>query len=228
MPYKDPEKAREHHKISQRLWAKNNPEKIKKYRDRWERNNPNYRKEYNKKNKDKQREKSLRWQKNNYEKAKESNKKWKRNNPEKVKNYMKKYRVENKKKIAKTHTEYTKYKYRTDIKYNISSKMSRLINIVLKGNKKGWHWETLVGYTSYDLIKHLQKTMPKNYTWEDYLSGDLHIDHIIPIYVFNYDKPEHIDFKKCWALKNLRLLPAKENLRKNKYISKPFQPALKI
>lgn len=36
------------------------------------------------------------------------------------------------------------------------------------------------------------------------------------------------DFKRCWALRNLQLLPAKDNLRKNAKIGKPFQPSLGI
>ncbi|GAI61384.1 unnamed protein product, partial [marine sediment metagenome] len=38
----------------------------------------------------------------------------------------------------------------------------------------------------------------------------------------------HIDFKRCWALENLRLLPAKENMVKHNKLDRPFQPALRI
>ena len=85
-----------------------------------------------------------------------------------------------------------------------------------------------VEYDLNDLIKRLKRTMPKNYTWQDYLDGNLHIDHIIPISAFNFSTPKQIDFKRCWALENLRLLSAEENLRKNAKLSKPFQPALKL
>ena len=46
--------------------------------------------------------------------------------------------------------------------------------------------------------------------------------------VFNFSKPEHPDFKRCWALKNLRLLPAEENRKKGSKLINPFQPALEI
>ncbi|MBA7582514.1 hypothetical protein ES708_24444 [subsurface metagenome] len=98
----------------------------------------------------------------------------------------------------------------------------------LKVSKNGKGWETLVGYTTNDLKKRLRKTMPKGYTWQDFLSGKLHIDHIIPIAVFNFTKVEHIDFKRCWALSNLQLLPGKENMVKGDKMDKPFQPALRI
>ncbi|GAJ03173.1 unnamed protein product, partial [marine sediment metagenome] len=53
-------------------------------------------------------------------------------------------------------------------------------------------------------------------------------DHIVPIAVFNFTRPEHTDFKRCWDLSNLRLLPDKENMTKSDKIDKPFQPALRI
>ena len=74
-----------------------------------------------------------------------------------------------------------------------------------------------------DLIKHLEKTLPDGYTWEE-----CHIDHKIPMSAFNFTTPEHTDFKRCWALSNLRLLPAKENLVKYNKLYKPFQPALLV
>ncbi len=98
----------------------------------------------------------------------------------------------------------------------------------LKGNKNGRHWEDLVGYNLEKLKTHLENTMPEGYTWQDFMNGKLHIDHIIPISAFNFDKPEHIDFRKCWNLNNLRLLPAKDNLSKNDKLGKSFQPSLKL
>jgi len=52
-----------------------------------------------------------------------------------------------------------------------------------------------------------------------------HIDHIIPVSAFNFTKPEHIDFNKCWALSNLQPLWAEENLSKHKKLKEAFQPS---
>jgi len=38
------------------------------------------------------------------------------------------------------------------------------------------------------------------------------IDHIIPHFTFKYISIEDENFKKCWALENLRPLSAKQNL----------------
>ena len=124
--------------------------------------------------------------------------------------------------------QYLNNKYKTDLKYNLNHKISSGMFNCLKRNKAGRKWELLVGYNSADLVKRLNKTIPEGYTWKDFLSGELHIDHIIPISAFNFTRPEHTDFKRCWALGNLRLLPAKENLIKHNKLDRAFQPALRI
>jgi hypothetical protein len=187
-----------------RKWYQKNKEKINKKTNQWRKNNP-----------DKYRKKHREYQK-----------KWKENNPE----YLKEWSIKNKNNIdiKKYYKQWSAEKRITDLKYNLNRKISRGIYKSLKANKNGRHWEDLVGYSLNDLIRHLKKTMPENYNWNDYLQGKLHIDHIIPISVFNFDSPEQIDFQMCWALKNLQLLPASENLLKRDKLSKPFQPALKI
>jgi len=149
-------------------------------------------------------------------------------NKEKHNENAKQYRKNNRLEVAYRNNKYKRNKMKTDFRFNLNSRISIEMYKSLKGNKAGRHWESLVGYTLNDLIKRLKKTMPKNYTWQDYLEGKLHIDHIIPISAFNFDYPEHIDFKRCWALENLQLLPAKENLIKRNKLARPFQPALKI
>jgi len=121
---------------------------------------------------------------------------------------------------------YKRMKLRTDLKFNLNQKIAKAIGRTLKGNKNGKYWESLVGYTKGDLIKRLKYTLPRGYVWQDFLDGRLHIDHIIPISVFNFTKSEHIDFKRCWALDNLQLLTAKDNRIKWRKLEEPFQPAL--
>ena len=152
----------------------------------------------------------------------------KENNREFLKEYQKEWRKNNIERKRELNAKWKKNKNRKDLQFNLNSRMNRALNHSLKGNKAGRHWETLVGYALGDLIKRLKKTMPGGYTWQDYLEGRLHVDHKIPVSAFNFNKPENPDFKKCWALKNLQLLPARENLIKGSKLSKPFQPALKI
>jgi len=85
----------------------------------------------------------------------------------------------------------------------------------LKRNKNGYHWEKLVGYTLDNLIQHLESQFKEGMTWDN--QGKWHIDHIRPIFSFDFDSYKDKEFRQCWALDNLQPLWAKDNLRKNKY-----------
>lgn len=208
----------------QRQWYKDNSKRIKEHQKQWNKNNPGYAKQWRKNNSEHMKEYDKRYHKNNLEKRNEYSKQWFRDNPE----YHKQYCLDNYEKIREKERKYKNHKRKTDLKYNLNNRMGKAIGISLKRSKNGRKWENLVGYTLTNLIKRLEITMPKGYNWQDYLEGKLHIDHIIPISAFNFTKPEHTDFKRCWALKNLRLFPAKANLIKHNKLDKPFQPALKI
>jgi hypothetical protein len=163
---------------------------------------------------------------------------WIKDNHQKVLRHRERYREKNHERILKTqrekrksdskYDEWTKNRRRTNLKINLNHKISTAIRLSLRNNKNGRKWEILVGYSLNDLIEKLEKAMPKGYTWQDYLEGRLHIDHIIPKSVFNFNKSEHTDFRKCWALDNLRLLPAKENRVKHNKLKRSFQPAFKF
>ena len=95
-----------------------------------------------------------------------------------------------------------------------------------KGIKNNRKWELLVGYTVEQLKHHLESQFKDGMTWLN--MGKWHIDHIIPISAFNYEKPEDIDFKKCWELSNLQPMWAIDNFKKHDKLEKPFQPSLAI
>jgi len=117
-------------------------------------------------------------------------------------------------------------KRREDPTYRMASNMSRAIRQSLKqrGRVKPTRWEHLVGYTREDLKRHLAKRFQPGMSWDNY--GEWHIDHIIPVSVFNYSKETHQDFQRCWALDNLQPLWAHDNMTKHAVLSKPFQPSL--
>ncbi|MBA7582195.1 hypothetical protein ES708_24115 [subsurface metagenome] len=118
-------------------------------------------------------------------------------------------------------------KLRTDLKFNLNHNISKAIGKTLKNNKNSKIYR-IFEYTKNDLMEQLKHTIPKGYAWQDYLDGRLQMDHIIPISAFNFTKHEHIDFKRCWALSNLRLVTPKENSIKGAKLNRPFQPALAI
>ncbi len=122
----------------------------------------------------------------------------------------------------------TRERKRNSVRERLNARMRTMVRYSLRGNKNGYSWEKLVGYTSDDLRDHLQKTMPKDRTWDDFMAGDLEIDHILPICRFNFTEAGHIDFKKCWAMKNLRLLDKDENRHKYAKLFQPLQPSFAL
>jgi hypothetical protein len=109
-------------------------------------------------------------------------------------------------------------------KGNIHNRIQNSIWRALKSNKGGKTWESLVGYNLKELMAHLEKHFLPAMSWEN--MGLWHIDHKIPVVVFNFKTAEDLDFRKCWALKNLQPLWKFDNLSKHAKLSKPFQPSL--
>ncbi len=117
---------------------------------------------------------------------------------------------------------------RKNLKVRLHNNIRSSIWKGLRHNKNGMSWESLVGYTTKDLMKRLEKQFTDGMNWGNYGIGGWHVDHKIPVSVFNFTKPEHRDFKRCWALKNLQPLWASDNCAKNNKLKKPFQPSLLI
>jgi len=128
----------------------------------------------------------------------------------------------------KKQTEHAIFRRKNDIRFALNKRMRDLMrkSIKTRGGVKSNKWELLAGYSVELLKEHLESTLPEGSTWSDFLSGHLHIDHIIPLVAFNFSKDSDIDFKRAWSITNLRLLPAAENCIKNGTLEHPFQPSL--
>jgi hypothetical protein len=118
-------------------------------------------------------------------------------------------------------------RYKKEPKFRLNTIMRKSISESLHGTKNGKRWQTLVGYTINDLKNHIESQFTGEMNWENQGSY-WHIDHIIPISAFNFSDSKQIDFKRCWALNNLRPFIAKDNLRKGNNINGQFQPSLSI
>lgn len=80
--------------------------------------------------------------------------------------------------------------------------------------RKNWmNWESIVGYTGEDLKAHIESLFKDGMSWEN--RSEWHIDHIRPLASFNFDGPDHPEFKQAWALENLQPLWALENQKKH-------------
>jgi hypothetical protein len=142
----------------------------------------------------------------------------------------KEYATARQKEYAKSHPDIRKKcmdNYRSTARGKVCHNISSLMRKSLKNKKGGLSWEALVGYNVYDLINHLESLFTNDMSWDNY-GMYWQIDHIIPVTAFNFETPNDIDFKRCWAIDNLQPLPKHDNLSKQGKVSKPFQPSLLV
>lgn len=134
------------------------------------------------------------------------------------------YYMKNKKRLHAQRNQ----RRRTFSGVRLRANMSAAIYSSLKNGKANRSWLKLVDYTIPQLKKHLEKQFTEGMAWNNYGKDGWELDHIIPITVFNFTTPEHRDFKRCWALKNLQPLWSKTNRTKSAKLTKHFQPSLLI
>jgi len=210
------EENKEKTSIARKARYKENPEKYRSRANAFRLNNPERVQVYNHahylNNRYAVMEASAKWAKDNAEQRRVAANIWRANNKDKIKKSAKK----------------TYKKLSSNPQHRLDRGMSRGMSHTLhEGKKAGRHWETLVPYTIEQLKAHLKKQFTKEMTWGNY-GTYWHIDHKIPKSIFNYSSPEHIDFQRCWALKNLQPLEAKTNLIKHNKIESQFQPSLAL
>ena len=148
------------------------------------------------------------WERNNPKNASEREKRWLQKHPEYMKNYVKNP------KVRERINRYFKRLRKESPKFRLDDNIRVAIYQSLKGKKAGRRWETLVDYTLEDLIKHLEGQFDDKMNWDNYGSYWT-VDHIKPKSLFKYTLPEDLEFKECWALKNLQSLEKTANLRKS-------------
>jgi hypothetical protein len=176
-----------------------------------------------KSNPEKEKESCRKWYASNRDDVLAKADRWRKENPEKRKAITKRWGIKN-----RAYYREKQAKIRATLTGALRGVMSTGINKSLRaGVKAGRKWETLAGYTVDALRVHLEQKFAPGMTWGN-RGTYWHIDHVVPLSAFNYERPEDIDFKKCWALKNLRPLRAAENIKKRDKVESPFQPSLTI
>lgn len=91
-------------------------------------------------------------------------------------------------------------------------KIASCIRNSIKNGHKSSYVFNCTGYTIDELKVNLERQFTKKMTWDKFLKGEIHIDHIIPISKFDMENQD--DVKACWALSNIRPMWAKDNIAK--------------
>ena len=138
---------------------------------------------------------------------------WYKKNSKKINKQKKEWQEKNKKRYRKYRNEWHKKKKQIDPKFHLDSNMAIFVGQSLKGKKAGRKWESLTGYSIDELMTHLEKQFDKKMNWDNYGSY-WWIDHRKPRSLFNYTKPEDLEFKECWSLENLQPMEKIANIKK--------------
>ena len=140
------------------------------------------------------------------------------------------YRIKNKNRINK----YERDRRATDPIIKLRSNCTRAVNHILKGTKNNKSILKYLPYSMEALKQYIEKQFEPWMNWsnigkynlktwndDDKSTWTWNIDHIIPQSDLPYISMEDDNFKKCWALENLRPLSAKQNIldgnRKDKH-----------
>ena len=132
--------------------------------------------------------------------------------------YVRGWYQKNKLKLREKRNNYQKKRRKNNPSLRLNANVGIAISMALKGDKNGRHWETLVSYTLNDLKEHLELQFKDGMNWENYGKNGWHIDHKIPISLFNIQGIKSKGFKACWALENLQPMWASKNKMKNNKI----------
>ena len=195
-----------------KTYREKNKEKISKNKKIW----------YTK-NKINQIKKSKDRYKNNKQEMSIYNKNYYRKNSTKIKSYSSNYKKNNKSK----RNEYEKIKRNNDPSYKLRLIISTSIREALfsngssKNKKSCWNY---ISYSKIELKQHIENLFDSWMTWKNHGVYDpktwddndpstwkWQLDHITPQSDLPYSSMEDENFKKCWALGNLRPYSAKLN-----------------
>lgn len=69
-----------------------------------------------------------------------------------------------------------------------------------------------LGYSIDELRRHIERQFSRGMSWEAFSAGRIHIDHIIPVRLFDLSTGDGV--KACWAMTNLRPMWAEDNIAK--------------
>lgn len=120
----------------------------------------------------------------------------------------KEYRAKSRHLINKQEKEY--------LQKNITAKLARMIRcrtrtVIKKENRKG-SAITALGCSIEDFKLYISKLFTEGMSWENYGIKGWHLDHIIPLSMFDFTKEG--EYEKACHYTNLQPLWAKENLSK--------------
>lgn len=120
-------------------------------------------------------------------------------------------------KIYRKKPEYNegiRYKLKNDKNFAIKMRLSSRIRTAVKNqySEKAFSTIELLGCTIEQFTTYFKSKFKPDMTWEAFMNGEIHIDHIKPCALF--DLTQESEQQKCFHYTNLQPLWAKDNLSK--------------
>ena len=136
-------------------------------------------------------------------------------NKDKRNAYQTAYRAANRDKINAYFNAYNKNRNATDPRFALRQRARRAATHALNGSNAPGFFRHMP-YTQDEFVTHLIATLPLGTDPAEICDGSKwHIDHIRPMASFEFEGGKYgEDWQRCWALANLRMLPAEENMAK--------------
>lgn len=136
---------------------------------------------------------------------------------ERNKEKARKYRRDRAKRpeIRERRRDQLNHQRKTDPRAAMKVRISGSIREALGRAKGGARSFDILGYSRDDLYKHIEKQFTKGMCWGRFLSGEIHIDHIIPLSSFDFSVNPLEVAKRAWALSNLQPRWWIDNIRKS-------------
>lgn len=133
-------------------------------------------------------------------------------NKEKILKDGKEYRKNNKDKCREWHRLNKNKLYKNDANFRLRLLITTRMNKLVRGYRKAAGTIELLGMTIKDFRVYFKSKFTEGMTWDKFLSGEIHIDHIIPCATFNLVR--EVDQQTCFHYTNLQPLWASDNLKK--------------
>lgn len=166
--------------------------------------------------------------KNNKTKIRSKGNHYYRKNRDMILSNQKDYTENNKDKVRESKRKSEQKRIKNDPSFRLRKRVSAQVRDHLKRfgfSKRGNSILKFLDYSIEELRTHLEQQFESWMTWnnygvynsqtwkdEDQLTWTWQIDHIMPQYKLPYQCMSDENFRKCWALSNLRPMNAKQNL----------------
>lgn len=108
--------------------------------------------------------------------------------------------------------QYHKKKQGIDNQYTLSRRIRSSIKNALNGKCKRKKTQNIIGCSKEFFIDYLKSKFTKNMKWENFLNGEIHIDHIKPC--VSFDLTDQVEVGKCCHYSNLQPLWATTKIAK--------------